>query len=283
MNSILLTKSLLFALMISLFYSPYLPTANAKPARIVSINLCTDQLLLAVAPKSKIVALSHSIKDRRVSAYHAESSDIPLIRARAEEIIIHRPDLVFGGPYTNEFIRDALKRLGIKLVSIPIATNFSEISENIKKIGKAIGENEAAVKAIIKLKEGRPDISQKPKNRPPLAAIIWPNSLSSGPGTLPHSVLVQAGFENLSARLKRKGTHSLLLETILENNPDYLVFSQSSTWPALATRLLSHPALIESLDRKPRVRIKDSLWLCGTPATKLAVEAIRNAWNKQKK
>jgi iron complex transport system substrate-binding protein len=58
----------LFGLLLFFFVSACLPAlAQERPQRIVSLNMCTDQLALALADPDQIVGLSRFAGDERLS------------------------------------------------------------------------------------------------------------------------------------------------------------------------------------------------------------------------
>ena len=68
------------------------------PRRIVSLNLCTDQLLMLLAPE-RIAALSILATDPLLSVMAAEARRYPLVRGDAEEVLRFDPDLVVAAPF----------------------------------------------------------------------------------------------------------------------------------------------------------------------------------------
>jgi iron complex transport system substrate-binding protein len=50
------------------------PAGATKPQRIISLNLCTDQILIDLVPASRIRALSHVAGDASVSSIAARAA-----------------------------------------------------------------------------------------------------------------------------------------------------------------------------------------------------------------
>ena len=51
---------------------------EGPPRRIVSLDLCSDQVLLELAPRERIAAVTHLAGDATVSAIPAEAQGIPI-------------------------------------------------------------------------------------------------------------------------------------------------------------------------------------------------------------
>ena len=72
--------------------------APAPPRRIVSLNTCADQYVLALADPGQIAALSPYGHDPELSAAVAKARRFPVLKRPAEEVLALRPDLVIGFP-----------------------------------------------------------------------------------------------------------------------------------------------------------------------------------------
>ena len=95
--------------------------ATAKPMRIVSLNLCTDQVLVDLVEVRRIAALSFLARDANLSAISARARTIHQVRGAAEEVLSLDPDLVLAGTYTTPATVDLLRRLGRNVTVLPIA------------------------------------------------------------------------------------------------------------------------------------------------------------------
>src|SRR5438067_3348422 len=71
-----------------------------KPTRIVSMNLCTDELVLRLADRKNIASVTWLARggSSNVSELAAQ---VPINHGLAEEIIPLDPDLVIAGVYTT--------------------------------------------------------------------------------------------------------------------------------------------------------------------------------------
>ena len=66
--------------------------------RVVSLNLCTDQMLVLLAPE-KVAALSPLARDPALSFVAPQAEHLPVVRASAEAVLRLHPDLVLAAPY----------------------------------------------------------------------------------------------------------------------------------------------------------------------------------------
>ena len=112
----------------------------ANPRRIVSLNLCTGQILFKLVDRSRIAAMFTLTADPQYSNIAREVGDIPVIRGGAEEVMRLGADLILAGPYTTKATVALLTRLGHRVLIVPVATNFETIASNIQLIANAVGE-----------------------------------------------------------------------------------------------------------------------------------------------
>ena len=84
---------------------------GAKPQRIVSINLCLDQLVLMLADPEHIQSLTFLSLDPAYSFMHEEAANVRVINhGAAEEILPLEPDLVLAGQFSASFAVQVLQR-----------------------------------------------------------------------------------------------------------------------------------------------------------------------------
>lgn len=249
-----------------------LAAAAAPPARVVSTNLCTDQLAMLIAAPGQLVSVSAVARDPVSSAMAREAAAYPVNRGTAEEIFLLAPDLVLGGEYMRPDTRATLERLGLRMETLPIETSFADARANILRMGALLGREDRAAALAAELEAG---LSPPPPGPRPSAALFYSGSYTSGAGTLADEILRQAGLDNIAAREGARGLVRLPLERLVMETPDLLVLGQNYGAPALAQELLRHPA-VRALGAD-RAAIADNLWVCGLPRSVEAVATLR-AW-----
>ena len=73
------------------------PLPAHQPRRVVSINLCTDQLAMMMAGPGQLVSVSHLAGDPTYSTMPEAAAAYPANRGLAEEVYLLKPDLVLAG------------------------------------------------------------------------------------------------------------------------------------------------------------------------------------------
>ena len=257
---------------------PALGRAADAPRRIVSLDLCTDQLMIELVPRERIAAVTHLAADASVSAIPERARGIPITHGGAEDVLRLDPDLVLAGPFGVRGTVDLLQRLGRRVVIVPQPQDLSGVRAAVEAVAEAVGET-AKGAALSPISIGvwllsRPAI----KVRDPAAVIYQIGGSVSGPGSLADAALAAAGFRNAAAsyRLTRGG--QVPLEVLLADPPDLLVLSSTpGEYRTVLADNLRHPAIAILRREHASIELPWRHWLCGTPHIIEAVERLAAA------
>ncbi len=247
--------------------------AEDPPRRVLSMNLCTDQLAMLIAAPGQLISVSHVARDPVSSAMADAAEAYPVNHATAEEIFLAEPDLVLAGVWDRPATLAALDRLGIRVETFGIEEDFDDIRANVTRMGALLGREARAAELLAGMDAAL--AAPSPEGPRPRAALFYANGYTSGAGTLAHAILDAAGIDNVAAERGVGGMARLPLEVLVLDAPDLIVSGQDYPSPALAQEVLRHPAA-RAL-RAGRAAIADNLWTCGTPLTAQAVAALRKA------
>lgn len=166
--------------------------ALAAP-RVMSLDSCADQYVLALAPRDSIVGLSHRAVSRD-SYMRAAAVGAPLRRATFESLVAARPQVVvrlWGG---DARLAKALERKGVTTVALDDAADFDGVRGNVRKVAAALGrraEGEALIASMDVRLARSAGVGQ---GRPVL--YLTPGGFTAGSGTLIDAMLRAAGYSN---------------------------------------------------------------------------------------
>ena len=249
----------------------------AKPARIVSLDLCADQLMIDLVERGRIAAVTHLAGDASVSAIPERARGLPITHGGAEDVLRYDPDLVLAGPFGVSATVDLLRRLGKRVVVVPQPADLGGVAASVRSVANAVGEPERGEAMIADFERRLAQLAPRTAFRP-TAVIYQVGGSVSGPGTFASSALAAAGFRNLAAdyRLSRGG--QVPLESLLAQPPDLLVLASTADEyrTALADNL-RHPAIGLLRQRGASIELPWRLWLCGTPHVIDALERLAAA------
>lgn len=256
---------------------PASEAAAGPPARVVSLNLCTDQMAMLTAAPGQLHSVSFMASDPRSSVLHERAGAYRRNHGRAEEIFLMRPDLILAGSFTTRETVSMLRRLGFRVEEFAPAASFDDIRANLRRMGALLGREPQAEALVAELDARLEAARAAPHEARPLAALRYANSWSSGTGTLSHEILEAAGLRNLAAEMGLSGTARLPLERLVMGAPELLVTGRPYAPPSMAEQEVRHPALDPLLSRAAGATIADSRWVCGAPFTAEAVAALAAA------
>lgn len=117
-------------------------TMAGKPQRIVSLTYGTDEILMALAGRERIVALSRWAGDDGISFITSEEADKigHKVFENTEEIYALKPDLVVASTATNEEVVRTLESMGLKVYVAASPKSYEAMKHKITGIAAAIGE-----------------------------------------------------------------------------------------------------------------------------------------------
>jgi iron complex transport system substrate-binding protein len=235
-------------------------THQAAAAGVVSLNLCTDELLLALAP-GRIAALSPLARDPALSVFADAAAHHPWVRPSAEAVLRLHPDLVLAGQYGAQAAVTILRDRGVRVEQVAEPTDFPAVGAEVTQLAAILGvpARGAALTASMQARLA----AIRPRDR--AGAIFWEaRGYTAGPGSFTAAVMAQAGLANAGTG------RAIGIEAMLMHPPDLLVMAKAPAYPSLATDLLAHPALAAI----PHRTIAPALLTCPGPWSVAAAEQL---------
>ncbi|MCR9127272.1 MAG: ABC transporter substrate-binding protein [Rhodobacteraceae bacterium] len=257
----------------ALLAGPAAAQADDGPRRVVSINLCTDQLALLLAAPGQLVSVSRLAHDPQSSALHARARALPVNGSGAEEVYLLAPDLVLAGTFTAASTVQMLRDLGIPVALFAPATSLADIPARLRQMGAALGREAEAEARVAAFHDGLAALPTAPDPRP-RAALYYVNSYTSGDRTLAGDILTAAGFVNVAGEAGLEHGGTLPLERLIMLAPDVIVRGRDYPGQSRAEDVLNHPALRRLAGSRLVGELTDRDWICGTPQVLAAVRAM---------
>jgi iron complex transport system substrate-binding protein len=254
--------------------------AANKPTRVVSLDLCTDQLLIDLVPRERIAAVTHLAADPAVSAMPGKARGLPVTRGEAEDVLRHDPDLILAGPYGVSATVGLLRRLKRNVVTVPLAADLDGVRASVRAVAAAVGETQKGEAIVTDFDRRLAGLArpQPDSTAAPTALIYQVGGSVSGPGSLAEAVLAAAGFRNMAAEYRLTRAQQVPLELLVATPPDLIVLSTAAdTYPTVAADNLRHRALRWLRQRRASLELPWQLWLCGTPVVAEAVARLAEA------
>jgi len=268
----------LFTVLFSIMISHAVANAQTRPQRIVSMNLCTDELLMRLVDPSRIASVTY-LSQQAVNAplgLDSIASKLKINHGLAEEILMQKPDLVLAGRFTAATAVNLLRKLGLHIVTIDPESTLEDMRINIRAVGKAVGEPARAEQVIAEFDARLAALqAQIPPGEKPVFADIGVNNFIAGENTLYTHIVNAAGYRTLGQALGFDGFRNVPLEQVLSVRP--ALISTATPWtspPSMSTMALRHPAFRAMVEATPQITIPERYTTCGAPSALGAVELL---------
>jgi iron complex transport system substrate-binding protein len=197
--------------------------------RVVSLSLCADPWLLAMAGRGQVVALSSLARDARYSPIAREAAALPAVPADMEAVLPLKPDLVILDGFGQQALAHGLKKAGIRSFRMPMPETAEDVAQLAKVLGGAIGQQSRGEA----LAAGWRAAWQVPAQKPMPAWLVQEGGHAGMPGWL-GDVLQHHGYDAVPAA---DDAEALLRE------PKALLRIAYGDDASMARQALMHPAL----------------------------------------
>lgn len=256
--------------------------ALKKPVnKLVSINLCTDELALALAKPGQLISVSYISRDSRQTVYARKAAQLPVNYGQAEELIALNPDLIISSQYSSRYSKALLEKLGHNLLELPLAHSINDLYRNITLLANALQTEQrgktliTSIKAEIATIEKTIQTAAVTKKTRPTVLVYRLGGWISKPPELLDELIQRAGGHNLARSLGQKNWVQITLESIVRLNPDYLIIAHSGRNNySFSRHFLNHPVFSFYKNQNRLISIPSAWINCGNPALTKALKKI---------
>ncbi len=226
-------------------------SAEARPLRVVSLDYCADQYVLALADRAQIAALSRGAR-RDDSYYRARAIGLREIRPTLEEVLPLRPDLIvrnWGGPWDAERV---YARFHVPVLQVGDVATFAAARADLLHAANAMGQTARGetLARDLDLRLVRL-VANAPRERP---GVIYVSSggAVAGSGVMMDAVISAAGGRNASLA---QSWNVLPLESFVAAPPAFVAtgFLDTGRTQMNAWSPSRHPVFQRMLARAHRV------------------------------
>lgn len=243
--------------------------------RVVSLDQCADQYVLALAPRSDIAGLSYRAVQPD-SYLRKAAKGLPLRRASLEAVLASRPDVVVREWGGDELMTRRLEGLGVRVVRIDDATDFEGVRANIRRVAAALGRP-AAGEALIARMDAELERARGAWGGR-RALYLTPGGVTAGRDTLVGAILAAAGLTDVASG----GYAPVSLERMALDPPAAVVlgfFDDASVrtqhWAVARGAVLGHIVRTRIIASLPGSLLGCPAWFAADAAADLAAAAGR--------
>lgn len=250
------------------------PASGAAPQRVVSLNLCTDLLLLDYLPRERIAAVTELAADPVYSVAADRARGLSVVSQDLESILSFNPDLVLATVFSDPYTVQRLRELGIRVEQFDIAPSIAGASALMRDVASALDAAEAGRERDQQFRQRWQQLGAQAQSRTPYRVMLYrPGGVTMGAGTLEDAVLQQAGLINVAAEMGLQQWSQLSLEAVLQAQPDMLLLDDDGRHSdSLAQGMAAHPAMQAA--GIPTHAVAHQHWICPGPALADAVATL---------
>ena len=221
-----------------------------RPQRIISQTLATDEILLAICPLERIIAVSTLALDPQYSNVTAPARQIAqYVSNNVEQILSLQPDLIMVASYTRAETLALLKTSLAPILRLNQFQRLEEIKNNIRLIGYAIGEEQRAADLIAQMDSKiQAILARIPTTRQPPRVISYSlDHYTAGRYTTFDDIVNLVGAINIAAEQGIESYVKISDEQILTWQPQFIIsHAQLGEFDKVYQQLLSNPAIAAS-------------------------------------
>ena len=252
-------------LLISSLASP----ASARPLRVMSVDQCSDQFVLALAPRNEIVGVSPHAFDAD-AWLRKDARGLTVRRPTLEEVLAAHPDVVVSYWTAEGRLADALEAHGARVVRIEDAHDFNGVRANIRRVASALGRRPQG-EAMIARMDAELEASRGAWGGR-RAVYLTPGGFTTGPDTLVGAIIAGAG---LTDAVHAPGYGPISLERLTLDPPDLLVLgffddTDTSRWEPGRSPLVDRLAKGHTAARLPGAWLGCPAWFAADATAQLA-------------
>jgi iron complex transport system substrate-binding protein len=233
------------------------------PRRVVSFNVCADQLILALADPEQIAGLSPYATDASLSVVAEKARAFPRVPLQAEAVIPLKPDLVLVGPSYRLTTQPILRALGIPVDEVYLINDPDAGIAQIREVAALLGHPDRGEALVAALEAARKRLAAAPRPASSTALLVGNGGYTVGPMSLAGALLREAGLVPPAGAPHGFGG-IVPMEKLIALHPDYLVVSslieEANGQGAL---YLTHPALRAFYPPQRRILLPARYTMCG--------------------
>jgi iron complex transport system substrate-binding protein len=249
----------------------------AAPRRVVSFNLCADQLVLALADPAQIAGVSPYATNPAISVVAERARAFRRVEWQAESIIPLNPDLVLTGQADRAVSKRMLTSLGFRTVEVALVRDIPAALAQIQEVAALLGQPQRGEELIAEVDAARARLAAVRLNGASTALLVGHAGYTAGPSSLAAALVAAAGLQPPKGAPGGYGGF-VSLEHLIALHPDVLVIEEVVERPDTQGNVyLTHPALRALYPPSRRLLLPARYTMCGGQALPAALDYLTAA------
>lgn len=227
----------------------------AAAERILSLDSCADQYVLALAPEAELMLTPRADDDD--AFFRDAAADRRRGRGSLERALMFKPDIVVRTWGGDPRLIAALQRGGARIIDIADVSDLAGARANLIEVGRALGREGAAQREAARFDRLTREADRA--DRGAEALYLTAGGYTAGEGTFVDSLLTAAGLSNAA---RGPGFRPVSLERLALHPPARLVLGffdrARSDWRGVGR----HPLVTRLASGRPVARPPASTLSC---------------------
>lgn len=201
------------------------PARAARPVRICSVTIATDEMLAELVDPARVVAVSTMADEPGISNVAGfYGKDKARVKADLETILQTNPDLVLVASFSSPTFLEVLDRAGLNVFRYDTNDTFAAVEKSIGDLGAVVGESDRAAAMVATMRRRLDDVAAKLKTAGPKPRVFyWSRGWTAAKDTNVGDMIEHAGGINVAAEMGLTGHPQLALERAIASDPDVLL------------------------------------------------------------
>jgi iron complex transport system substrate-binding protein len=219
--------------------------AVSPPARVASLNLTADEVLIEILPASRLAAVT-SFADQQGTSNIVGRVPPGVTRfpkADLERVLSFAPDLVVVSEYTDADFLHQLGTLGVRSHRMVGLRSLAGIRAAVLDLGRAVGAPAGAARLVERYDEILKELERRLAGAARPRVLYWSGALTAGRDTAIGALIEAAGAVNVGSELGLDGFAPIGAERAFLADPDVILIG---TWPGVLESLRSDPLLSQA-------------------------------------
>jgi iron complex transport system substrate-binding protein len=253
------------------------PVNADAPRRVVSFNICADQLVVALADPGQIAGLSPYATDPTLSAVAEEARAFRRVAWHAESVVALEPDLVLVGARDRAVTQRMLAALGLRVVTVDLVGTIAAARDQIRQVAALLGQPARGESLLARLETSRARLRAAPRPPASTALLIGHGGYSEGAASLAAALIAEAGLVPPPGAPAGLGGF-VPLESLVMMRPDLIVLHDAISEPRdQGSVYLTHPAVKSLYPPSRRIILPGRYTLCGGPSLIAGLDHLADA------
>jgi iron complex transport system substrate-binding protein len=215
---------------------------QAPPARVASLNLASDEVLVDLIPPERLIAVTSFADDPSTSNVvgRVPASVARFTHAELERLLALRSDLVIVSEFTDADFLHLLAASGLRVHRMEGLDSMEGIRKGIVELGKAVGAQAQARQLVERFDSSLRDLDGRLAGARRPRVLYWSEPHTAGEGTVIGAIIERAGAVNVGREMHLKGVLPIGAERAFVANPDVVLIAKA---PGTREALVRHPVL----------------------------------------